>query len=129
VGERVEPIGLPALAAVLCPCADGLSTRAVYAELDRRGEGRNDLDPEPLRHLAGHPGALVAGLENDLESATLALRPELAETLTALRDAGAVGAAVSGSGPTCFGLFETAAAAEAAAATLPNGLAVSLRHV
>lgn len=129
VGERVEPIGLPALAVVLCPCADGLSTRSVYAELDRRDAGRDHLDPEPLRHLAGDPRALVAALENDLQQATLALRPELADTLTALRDAGAVGSAVSGSGPTCFGLFESAAAANAAAATLPNALAVSLRHV
>ncbi len=127
-GERVEPIELPVLAAVLVPRPDGLSTRSVYAELDRRDEGRSDLDAASLRALAaGSAAGVAAGLENDLEPAALALRPELAETLAQLRTAGALGAAVSGSGPTCFGLFETLAQAEQAAATLPGALAVSLR--
>jgi 4-diphosphocytidyl-2-C-methyl-D-erythritol kinase len=127
VGERVEPIGLPPLAAVLVPCPDGLSTRAVYAELDRRGDAREVLDPAPLRQLAADPGALAVALENDLEPAALALRPELAGTLGALREAGALGAAVSGSGPTCFGLFATRPQAEGAATGVPGALAVSLR--
>lgn len=127
VGERVEPISLPPLAAVLVPCADGLSTNAVYAELDRRGEGRATLDPAPLRALATDRMALAAGLENDLEPAALALRPELTATLSALRAAGALGATVSGSGPTCFGIFEDRAAAEEAAGRIPGALAVSLR--
>lgn len=128
VGEQVEPIELPSLAAVLVPCADGLSTRAVYAELDRRGGGRERLDPLPLRRLVTDPAALAAALENDLEPAALALRPELADTLGALRAADALGAAVSGSGPTCFGLFATRAEAEAAATGVTGALAVSLRR-
>ena len=64
------------------------------------------------------PAALAAALENDLQQAALSLRPDLKERLDALAAAGALGAAVSGSGPTCFGLFaDTATAAEAAAAT------------
>lgn len=39
-GERVEPLDLPAMTLVLVPQRDGLSTAAVYAELDRlRAEG------------------------------------------------------------------------------------------
>ena len=127
VGERVAPIELPPLAAVLVPSADGLSTGAVYAELDRRGEGRAQLDPEPLRHAAAQRAGLADALENDLQPAALALRPELRRTLAALREAGARGVAVSGSGPTCFGLFDTRAAAERVATRLPGALAVSLR--
>ncbi len=127
-GERVEPVALPPLAAVLVPRADGLSTGTVYAELDRRGEGRASLDPAPLRQLAAAaPATLAAALENDLQPAALALRPELAETLTALRATGALGVAVSGSGPTCFGLYERRDEAERVAAGLPGALAVSLR--
>ena len=37
--SRSSRSSLPPLARVLVPCADGLSTRAVYAELDRRGDG------------------------------------------------------------------------------------------
>lgn len=127
-GERVEPVELPPLHALLVPAAEGLSTAAVYAELDRQGGGRELLDPEPLRKLAaGTPQELAAGIENDLEPAALSLRPELSGTLDALAAAGALAAAVSGSGPTCFGLFADRAAAERAAAALPGSLPVGLR--
>jgi 4-diphosphocytidyl-2-C-methyl-D-erythritol kinase len=127
-GEFVEPVELPALAAVLVPARDGLSTRAVYAELDRLGGGRERLDPAPLRRLsAATPAELASALENDLQRAALALRPELEETLGRIRAAGALGAAVSGSGPTCFGLFADRAAAERAARSLEGALVTALR--
>ena len=118
-GEVVEPLGLPPLGVVLVPGREGLSTGSVYAELDRQDGGREGLDPEPLRRLAaeGDPEAVARGLDNDLEPAALTLRPELAGTLARIRAAGALGAAVSGSGPTCFGLFADRRAAEQAAAT------------
>jgi 4-diphosphocytidyl-2-C-methyl-D-erythritol kinase len=120
-GELVEPLALPALALVLVPRATGLSTQAVYAELDRlRADGRAPrravLDPGPLRELAASdPARLGAGLENDLEVAALSLAPELAGTLEALRATGALGARVTGSGPTVIGLFPDRASATAAA--------------
>jgi 4-diphosphocytidyl-2-C-methyl-D-erythritol kinase len=130
VGERVERVELPPLAAVLVPSVTGLRTSDVYAELDRLGGWRERLDPEPLRRLAaGDPAALPIALENDLEPAALSLRPELGETLERLRASGALGAAVSGSGPTCFGLFESRPAAEAAAAAIPGALVSELRRV
>jgi 4-diphosphocytidyl-2-C-methyl-D-erythritol kinase len=127
-GERVEQIDLPSLIAVLLPDTDGLSTRAVYAELDRMEAARDELDPEPLRRLpAGGPEALAAALENDLQQAALSLRPDLKGRLEALEEAGALGAAVSGSGPTCFGLFADRRTAEAAAARLPSAVVTKLR--
>jgi len=128
VGERVEPLELPALTAVLAPDPNGLSTSAVYAELDRMGATRDSLDPAPLRRLAAAgPAELAAGLENDLEQAALSLRPELSARLDSLRAAGALGAAVSGSGPTCFGLFDNTHAAEEAAASIEGALVTGLR--
>jgi 4-diphosphocytidyl-2-C-methyl-D-erythritol kinase len=128
VGERVEQVELPPLTAVLVPSDAGLRTSDVYAELDRLGGWRERLDPEPLRRLAGaDPVRLAAAVENDLEPAARSLRPELEDTLARLRDAGALGAAVSGSGPTCFGLFETRAAAEAAAASIPGAIVSGFR--
>jgi 4-diphosphocytidyl-2-C-methyl-D-erythritol kinase len=127
-GEHVEPLELPPLHALLVPAAEGLSTAAVYAELDRLGGGRERLDPAALRKLAaGSPQELAAALENDLQPATLSLRPELSGTLEALRSAGALAAAVSGSGPTCFGLFADGTAAGRAASMLPGSLSVRLR--
>lgn len=128
VGERVEPLELPRLYAVLVPDPEGLSTGTVYAEFDRLGGGRARLDPEPLRGLAAAGAAeLAAGLENDLQQAALSLRPDLSAKLDGLRSAGALGAAVSGSGPTCFGLFTDREAAEEAAASLPGALVTELR--
>jgi 4-diphosphocytidyl-2-C-methyl-D-erythritol kinase len=128
VGERIEPLELPALVAVLVPDAEGLSTATVYAELDRLGGTRASLDPEPLRKLAAAGAAeLAAGLENDLQQATLSLRPDLSAKLESLRSAGALSAAVSGSGPTCFGLFTDREAAEKAAASIRGALVTELR--
>jgi 4-diphosphocytidyl-2-C-methyl-D-erythritol kinase len=128
LGERIEPLELPALTAVLVPDPDGLSTATVYAELDRLGGSRDRLDPGPLRALAASgPAQLAAGLENDLQPAALSLRPELSARLDSLSSAGALGTAVSGSGPTCFGLFADRRAAEEAAASIPGALVTELR--
>jgi 4-diphosphocytidyl-2-C-methyl-D-erythritol kinase len=126
-GERIEPVELPPVAAVLIPDDEGLSTAAVYSELDRLDGTRATLDPGPLRALARDPARLAAALENDLQRAALSLRPDLQDRLEALTAAGALGAAVSGSGPTCFGLFADRASAERAAEDLPGALVTQLR--
>jgi 4-diphosphocytidyl-2-C-methyl-D-erythritol kinase len=127
-GERIEPVSLPPFMAVLVPDPNGLSAAAVYAELDRLDGSRDELDAEPLRRLASSPLAeLAASLDNDLQPAALSLRPELRQRLDALSTVGAFGAAVSGSGPTCFGLFPHRPAAEAAAGQLPGALVAELR--
>ena len=127
-GERIEPVTLPSLAAVLIPDEDGLSTAAVYAELDRIDGARETLDPTPLHRLTAlSRDELSKSLQNDLEPAALSLRPDLQERLDALIAAGAAGAAVSGSGPTCFGLFADRASAERAAERLPGALVTELR--
>jgi 4-diphosphocytidyl-2-C-methyl-D-erythritol kinase len=64
------------------------------------------------------PGVLAAALGNDLQAASLSLRPGLSVTLSAGRDAGALAGIVSGSGPTCVFLAENAAHAAELAATL-----------
>ncbi|MET0973337.1 MAG: 4-(cytidine 5'-diphospho)-2-C-methyl-D-erythritol kinase [Thermoleophilaceae bacterium] len=128
VGEQVAPVELPPLNVVLVPDPEGLSTAEVYAELDRLGGTRERLDPEPLRTLAtAGPAELAAGLSNDLQPAALSLRPGLTKTLERLRYEGALGAAVSGSGPTCFGLFDDPRAAESAAASIDGALISRLR--
>jgi 4-diphosphocytidyl-2-C-methyl-D-erythritol kinase len=127
-GERVEPIALPALALVLVPAAEGLSTAAVYAEADRLPSTRARLDPERVRALAAAPlPELAAALENDLEPAALSLRPELGSTLGALRSTGALAARITGSGPTAFGVFPDERAARAAADGIPGALVTTLR--
>ena len=128
-GEVVEPLELPALAVVLVPQREGLRAGEVYAELDRLQAWRGELDPGPLRRLAGSAApVLAAAVENDLGEAAISLRPDLRGPLDALRAAGALGAGVSGSGPTCFGLFESDTDARRAAARVGGALATKLRR-
>jgi 4-diphosphocytidyl-2-C-methyl-D-erythritol kinase len=127
-GERVEPAGLPAMALVLVPAAEGLSTAAVFAELDRLRPEAPAPDPRGLGELAaGSVHDVAAALENDLEPATLSLRPELSDVLGELLKAGALGARITGSGPTAFGVYAERRSADAAAATLPAALVAEVR--
>lgn len=126
IGEIVDPIELPAFGAVLVPQSVGLSTATVYAEFDRMGGGRRGLDLDAMRALTREM-ALLPVLGNDLQPAALVLRPELTAVLASFRAAGALGALVSGSGPTCFGLFEDRTAAKAAAARIEGAVATGLR--
>jgi 4-diphosphocytidyl-2-C-methyl-D-erythritol kinase len=111
---------------VLGIAGEGLSTPAVYAELDRlRAAGRipDGVDLTPAEQViaalrSGPPAALAAGLCNDLQAPAIALRPALRRALTAAADAGAAAVLVSGSGPTVAALAEDEAGAVRLAATL-----------
>ncbi|WP_192764237.1 4-(cytidine 5'-diphospho)-2-C-methyl-D-erythritol kinase [Actinomadura algeriensis] len=115
-GERLAPAAARGTFHWVFATADGgLSTPAVYAECDRlRAERGGDVPwPEASAELmaalaAGDAKALGAALTNDLQPAALALRPSLRAALDAGRALGAIGALVSGSGPTCAFLAETA---------------------
>ena len=104
----------------------GLSTPAVYAELDRlRAAGRvpdgtQTPSPEPVLTAlrSGPTPALAAALVNDLQAPAISLRPALRRALRAATDAGAVGALVSGSGPTVAALADDEDAALRLAAVL-----------
>jgi 4-diphosphocytidyl-2-C-methyl-D-erythritol kinase len=123
-GEQVAPVELPDMAVVLVPAEVGLATADVFTKADQMGLPRPTLDPADLQALASEPPDVIAArLENDLQPATLRLRPELGQTIEALVAAGALGAQVSGSGPTVFGLFPDREAAERAAARTPGALA------
>jgi 4-diphosphocytidyl-2-C-methyl-D-erythritol kinase len=57
-------------------------------------------------------GDIVQGLHNDLESVSLEIHPELAGLKKMLLREGALGALMSGSGPTIFGIFRNGKEAE-----------------
>jgi len=83
-----------------------LSTPQVYATFDRISAGRDVAAPAVPRALlaavrTGDQVGLGQHLHNDLQAAAIAMRPELDLLLEAGLDYGALGAMVSGSGPTC----------------------------
>jgi 4-diphosphocytidyl-2-C-methyl-D-erythritol kinase len=66
---------------------------------------------------------LAKGLFNDLEQVSIRIHPVLAELKRVLIEHGALGALMSGSGPTVFGIFETeemAVTAEKALSEMDN---------
>ncbi|EFQ83765.1 4-(cytidine 5'-diphospho)-2-C-methyl-D-erythritol kinase [Aeromicrobium marinum DSM 15272] len=107
-GELVSPVLARSRGSyhwVVAIAAVGLSTPAVFGEFDRLQDGADVEEPRVPDDLlsalrAGDPAELGAALSNDLQAAALSLRPELQATLDLGRDAGALGAIVSGSGPT-----------------------------
>ncbi len=108
---------------VLAFGASGLSTAAVYAEIDKlrqSGSPPRLEDPEPLLTAlsSGDPHALAPLLGNDLQPAALTLQPNLRRTLRAGAEAGALAGIVSGSGPTCAFLCASADAAIAVSSEL-----------
>ena len=125
-GETVSPIlARPTTWHWVVALADGgLSTPAVYRELDRLRD--SPWPPTALEspdELMGalrqrKPEVLGAALANDLQPAALSLRPELADVLKAGYDAGALAGIVSGSGPTCVFLAADGPHAERMAADL-----------
>jgi 4-diphosphocytidyl-2-C-methyl-D-erythritol kinase len=125
-GELLTPVP-PAAQAThhwVLALADGhLSTPTVFRALDRQRQGQKVAAPELSAELmlalsAGDPARLGAALSNDLQEPALTLFPALRKTLDAGREAGALGALVSGSGPTCFFLAGSADEATDLAAAL-----------
>jgi 4-diphosphocytidyl-2-C-methyl-D-erythritol kinase len=114
---------------VLALDADGMSTPAVYGELDRlRAAGGNDeaggsagvdVPTDLLDALReGDVPALGKALANDLQPAALSVRPELAGVLRLAPTVEAEGVLVSGSGPTCVFLARDAEHAQQVCARL-----------
>jgi 4-diphosphocytidyl-2-C-methyl-D-erythritol kinase len=103
----------------------GLSTPEVYAACDRlRGAAGARVPPPELSGplmtalRSSDPVAVGRHLVNDLQPAAISLRPDLRRTLRDGREFGAVGAVVSGSGPTCMFLARSAAQAREIAVSL-----------
>jgi 4-diphosphocytidyl-2-C-methyl-D-erythritol kinase len=87
----------------------GLSTAAVYRRFDDLNpHARPPRIPADLMNAlrSGDPRLLGAALSNDLQPAALELQPHLRTLLQSGLEYGALGALVSGSGPTCAFLVE-----------------------
>jgi len=118
-GEQLTPVLTTGEFHWVFALADfGISSGAAYAELDRlRAAG---LAPEPIGSAdaqldalrAGDCARLAATLANDLQAASLSLRPAIQGVLDAGAASGALAGMISGSGPTCAFLCQDAAAAQ-----------------
>jgi len=122
-GELVTPVQDEATRWwVVVPARLGLSTPAVYRHFDElRPDAPEEVSvPDELVAALAEPDsrALAAALGNDLEHATVDLRPELGELLQAGEHAGALRGLISGSGPTCVFLCTDRGSADRVRAAL-----------
>ena len=119
-GQVLKPVELPALHLVIAIPDLGLSTAAVYRWRDEDAEvAVGDFVPRVRALSRAVQSAesltdLTALVANDLEPSVVARRPKVGELIDRLRGAGALAAAMTGSGAAVFGVFVGEAAALAA---------------
>jgi 4-diphosphocytidyl-2-C-methyl-D-erythritol kinase len=123
VGETLLPLSLPKMPCVLVNPRVPVATREVFERLGlRNGEllvGASDVIqatawPEDGASLEDWVEVLAAG-SNDLEAPATRIRPVIGEVLSALSATdGAWLARMSGSGATCFAIYENTAEAQRA---------------
>ena len=119
IGDILEPCPrLPRFHLLLVCPALTVTTRTVYQNLNLRLTNcQKQLTKARLKKEAFDPARHLC---NDLEMVTLTQHPELASIKRLLVRHGAVGALMSGSGASVFGLFKDADAARTAAASMPQ---------
>jgi 4-diphosphocytidyl-2-C-methyl-D-erythritol kinase len=118
IGERLTRVpAMPEFAVVLVNPGLPVSTPAVFRVLPNK---QNPTLPRatPAATDLGSWLAYLASTRNDLEAPAIGLVPEIADILEALRLERALFARMSGSGATCFGIFDTPDAARAAEGSL-----------
>ena len=117
IGEILTPLPSPPECTVLLAKPDiHVSTKTVYTMLKA-----DEIDSHPDIDLLidclnrGDIAALAKNMGNVLETVTIASHPVIQEIKNAMTSHGALGALMSGSGPTVFGLFDSFNAAKISA--------------
>jgi 4-diphosphocytidyl-2-C-methyl-D-erythritol kinase len=124
LGERLTPAGnVGALPAVLVNPRVKLSTAEVFKRLGaapyEAGAGNSLALADRDFSSPEKAAASLAEGRNDLQTPAAALEPAIIDVLNALKEQeGCLLARLSGSGPTCFGLFPSEAAAGKAASEI-----------
>lgn len=134
-GEQITPIlGRGQFHWVLALADQGLSTPEVYRRCDELREGQAIRPAEVSQTLlhalrSGDASSLADALHNDLQPAALSLRPSLKRLLDAGIEFGALGAVVSGSGPTCaFVVRDSDHALDVAVALTASGVCRTVKR-
>lgn len=120
IGEVLAPLSVPRVPAVIANPLVPVSTAAVFARLAHKEN--NAMDVRRLSSVDA-VAAFLGETRNDLMAPAMAEAPIIADVLEALREApSCLGARMSGSGASVFGLFaDDDAAARAAAALAGRG--------
>lgn len=116
IGEEITPLPMPTFHALLVNPLVGVSTPSVFRALVQKTNSPLAL-PENLTEGSDWFSALDE-LRNDLQPPALSLQPAIGAVLEALELTEAAVLRMSGSGATCFALYESAELRNHAAAAL-----------
>jgi 4-diphosphocytidyl-2-C-methyl-D-erythritol kinase len=106
-GDEVYPLAdLPRHWVVLLIPGFGVSSGDAYRWYDSEREMARGGQPQEPQHVPGPWPSRAAQMINDLEASIARHHPEIDQMKIALRRAGALAAAMTGSGSTVFGLFQ-----------------------
>jgi 4-diphosphocytidyl-2-C-methyl-D-erythritol kinase len=112
IGEEITPLELPRIWYVIVYPGIVLHTKDVYAGLKiSLTLAQNDIT---LSWKFDSVFDVVRTLENDLERVAFSMCPEIKTAKERLKEAGAIGSLMSGSGSSVFGVFENEAHARVA---------------
>jgi 4-diphosphocytidyl-2-C-methyl-D-erythritol kinase len=116
IGDQIERLAeLAALPVLLVNPRIAVATPVIFKALANKNNSGMEALPDDLGHAGGLIGYL-ARQRNDLQAPALAAAPEIGHVLVELAaSAGCALARMSGSGATCFGIFESGEARDAAA--------------
>lgn len=123
IGEKLNDLPeLPSLPMVLINPGKPVSTPAIFKAREEDGFSDENLWDITAHYQSG--AALAADLQecgNDLTLAATSILPEICDVLNALaREEGCLLARMSGSGATCFAIYDTTDQAEQAANTIAS---------
>ena len=116
IGEELKPLpDMPKCTVLIAKPPVSVSTKAVYEALDSKEiTAHPDIDAI-IKGLEQHDLRKIAGaMGNVLEDVTIPMHPVIARIKQEMIEAGALGAMMSGSGPTVFGLFTSRSSAREA---------------
>jgi 4-diphosphocytidyl-2-C-methyl-D-erythritol kinase len=122
-GEVVEPVLAQSTSWVVTPLPFEVSSADAYAWWDERSATGPDPGALIAAAEAGDDGLLGSGLFNDLQGPVADRHPDVARSIAAALEAGALGAVMTGSGPTVVALC-TFATAPVVAGAIPGSIVV-----
>lgn len=128
IGEKLEVIpSMPSCPMVVACMGEGVSTPWAYGELDRKYDGFCTPSPKDFRVDRildglgkGNVLSVCQNFYNLFEEVVPTVQPYVDQLKTIMVDCGARRAMMSGSGPSVFGLFDSAEDAETACKALQS---------
>lgn len=125
IGDELKGIEVPSFPLILLNPGFSVSTPEAYSLWKERGDGSAE---EAVRILKdGNLSALKDAVSNDLMAGVAEKHDVIYEMIDALYREGAVFSHMTGSGPTVYGIFDSAATRDAAYAILNDKFKIAIK--